>query len=455
MNQLNVCLSLRNLLALGCALCCQAPAVAQTVVRGAVPGWPGNTAYYAPQNVYQYAAAQPIVQVQSNYAPQPAYNTYYAPAAASRIAYAVPAVGSYQVSYAGANQPGMATTAYYGGYSAPVQRVAYMPQPVYYRPVAVAAPVTYYRPVTVYQPAAAAVVPQSCNYAATTCTTSSCSSSSGWRPFAWLFGSSCSNNTCYKAPQTCYSGCGAAAVPYYTTPTIPTVTAPPVTTVPPVVSPFSSGGLVSPGTIAPPPTRTPGSAPIIGTPADTMPRIPSGTLIPSGPPPGSFGPSAPPTPFSSGTPINPNLRPIITDPYSQPAAPAPPVTNPPLMTVPPAAPLAPVTGAGYREEATRFNDRTNLTPPLNRPNVISQPQLLAPPPSVKPLSDPHADERREPNRAPQLISPSDRTAGKSPRWGVVPAVWPVKAQIAQPVAAPAAPVAKPMQLDDSGWKSAR
>ena len=103
MNHNALFLSLRNLLALaGCALCCQTPAVAQTVIRGAVPGWPGNTAYYAPQNVYQYAPAQPVVQVQSNYAPQPAYNTYYAPTVANRIAYAAPAQATSIVTYVSA-----------------------------------------------------------------------------------------------------------------------------------------------------------------------------------------------------------------------------------------------------------------------------------------------------------------------------------------------------------------
>jgi hypothetical protein len=133
------------------------------------------------------------------------------------------------------------------------------------------------------------------------------------------------------------------------------------------------------------------------------------------------------------------------------------------MTTPPAAPLAPVFGSGYRNEAAQFNDRANLTAPANQPNTIRQPTLLAPPSSVQPLSDPHGNDRREPaNRAPQLISPSDRTAAVDQRWAVVPAVWPVRdnrpqAAPATPIAPPQPfiPVAAPVQLDDSGWKSAR
>jgi hypothetical protein len=180
-------------------------------------------------------------------------------------------------------------------------------------------------------------------------------------------------------------------------------------------------------------------------------------------------------------------RPIINDPYNQPApstisplnssSSVPANSSPSLLT--PSAPLAPVIGSGYRQETNSFNDRANLTGPANspangplnsQPNTIHQPQLLAPPSSVQPFSDPHAAERREPatrepaNRAPQLLSPGDRTAGTNGRWAIVPAVWPARSTSAtqapapqpqQPIAPASTLLTPPVQLDDSGWKSAR
>jgi hypothetical protein len=429
-------------------------AVAQNVIRGTTPGWPGNTGYYAPQNVYQFApnGTAPAVQVQ--YAPQPGYSAYYAPAAATRMAYAVPAAGSYQLSYTGANQPGLGTTAYYGGFSPPVQRVAYYaPQQVYYRPVAVAAPVQYYRPVIAYQPApgAVAVAPQTCGYASS-CQSSCGSSWSPWRPFAWLFGGSCSSSSCCK-PACGQQGCGQVAVPYYTAPVIPTAPAP----VPGAVIPSSPfrNPIVSPGTIAPPPTRSPGSV-ITSEPANTAPRLGPGTFTPVTP-----GTTAPPPPFNS-TPLGPggfsptdpnrdNFRPTFSDPYSQPA---PTNADTPIMLQPPPAATTPINPSGFRSTT----DRTNLQLPLQSPSTISEPGLSNPPPSVQPLRDPHGEERNR-NRAPQLLAPGDRTAAAGTRWAVIPAVWPVKtsgspANKVQPTLE-FAPVEPTSQLDDSGWKSAR
>lgn len=116
-------------------------------------------------------------------------------------------------------------------------------------------------------------------------------------------------------------------------------------------------------------------------------------------------------------------------------------------------------GSGYH------NDRANLIP-QNRPSTISEPGIVSPPASVQPLTDPHGDERLQQNnnRAPQLITPGDRTASNGQRWGVIPAVWPVKANDVQPVSSqqhmsqvsePLTPVVVPTQLDDGGWKSAR
>ncbi|QDU31507.1 hypothetical protein ETAA8_66660 [Anatilimnocola aggregata] len=466
-------------------------AVAQNVIRGTVPGWPGNTAYYAPQNVYQFAPAAPVVQAQ--YAPQAGQPTraYYAPASASRIAYAVPAVGSYQISYAGAAQPGVSTTAFYGGYSAPVQRVAYMAPQVYYRPVPVQVPVTYYRPVTVYQPGMAA--PTTCQFA-TSCTTTTCgtSRSSCWRPFAWLWGGS--NNSCCKPQQTCNSsgcasqGCGAA--PYYTVPpTIPMVPVNPA----PAPGGFGLPSGVSPGTIiTSPPTRSPGTIINSGPAANTQPRLAPGTVITPAPSNPNFN-SGTPAPFNSGSgnfgaPVNPpapvdpgfndRFRPTLSDPYSQPAPlqSAPNSVTPPVMMTPPASSSPSIIGSGYRNEApATFNDRTTLTQPENHrigePGLTpsNTPSLITPPPSVQPLADPHADERLQPNRAPQLITPGDRTAKADGRWAVVPAVWPMNANRLQPVrsttiepthlqpvtATTETLVPVSSQVDDGGWKSAR
>lgn len=483
--------NLRCLLVVLGSVCClgNQAAFAQNVVRGTEPGWPGNTAYYAPQNVYQISPGG-VVPGQAQYAPQ-VQASYYAPAAATRMAYAVPAAGSYQVTYAGANQPGTATTAYYGGFSPPVQRVAYYaPQQVYYRPVAVA-PVQYYRPVVAYQPgvvvpgAAVATVPQTCGYAS--CQTSSCGSSCGsscssscwspWRPFAWLWrGSSCGSNTCCK-PACAPQGCGAAAVPYYTpNPTIPTVIAPGAGA---PLSPFGRNTIVTPGTVPSPPTRTPGGI-ITTEPANTTPRLGPGTVIPnpgtapftpgSTAPftPGSTAPYSPapftPAPSIPGGPVPGAYRPTFSDTYSQPPATS---GDAPVMLQPPPA-LSPPTSSstfnpsGFRSTSDRTNLQLQAPSTITEPGLPSAPGLNTPPSSVQPLRDPHGEERNR-NRAPQLLTPgSDRTAKADQRWAVVPAVWPVKANEVQPVAQsqpqaqPAMiPVAPQSQLDDGGWKSAR
>lgn len=452
-------------------MCCGGPAaLAQNVIRGTAPGWPGNTAYYAPQTVYQYAPPQPAPVVQAQYAPQPAVTAYYAPASSARIAYAVPAAGSYQISYAGANQPGATTTAYYGGYSAPVQRIAYMPQQVYYAPQQAVAPVTYYRPVIAYQPApgAVAVAPQTCGYAAT-CQTSSCTSSCGssscwspWRPFAWLWGN---NNSCCK-PQTCnYGGCGApAAAPYYVAPVAPVI---PTAPAPAVGTPFRST-IIGPGTTIPSPgTRSGPAGTIINTePANIRPALPPGTITSPPVNPGFGGGLAPGgvpggVPGTGGeVPFDQRFRPQLTDPYSQPApaigVPSSSAPQPPMIAPPAASNQqfgSQVIGSGYR------NERANLVPE-NQPNAISEPGFISPPSSVQPLRDPHGDERNQQNnnRAPQLITPGDRTASANQRWAVTPAVWPVQPGGSQPAAATSetlVPVVAPAQLDDSGWKSAR
>jgi hypothetical protein len=492
-------------------------AYGQNVVRGAVPGWPASSGYYAPQNVYRFTSGSPIVQAQFT----PGGTTaYYAPPATSRMAYAVPAMGSYQVSYPGAAQPGVATTAFYGGHSG-VKRVAYLAPQVVYRPVPVQVPITYYRPQVVYQPAAVggvAVAPVTCQKA-TTCTTTTCgtSRSTCWRPFAWLWGGSnsngcntgCGTTTCNYgcAPAACApTGCGA--VPYYTTPpVIPTVVAP--------GTPFPAGvspGVITTPTVPPPGTRLPSSVSPGTTimpggsfgadPASQPPRIPFGTTVPSNPnpiPSGGFGSGsgispapvnpAPFNPGSGGTRIgpdgrpfvDPNLRPVFPDPYSSGSTTESNSNNQPVMLTPPSS-SAPVLGSGYRSET---NGRPSLSQPENQPiaepgmQPSRSPSLMAPPSSVQPLRDPHGDERKNlDNKAPQLITPGDRTAQADNRWAVVPAVWPVRdTRPSQPVfghepvrqvsdssvstihAQRAMPsqelVPVHTQLDDGGWKSAK
>ena len=470
--------------ALAATLCAAAPALGQNVIRGTAPGWPGNTAYYAPQTVYQTIPAGGAPVVRAQYAPQQAVTAYYAPASAARIAYAVPAAGSYQITYAGANQPGVSTTAYYGGYSAPVQRVAYLPQQVYYAPPTTAAPVTYYRAVVAYQPGAVAVAPQTCGYA-TTCQTSSCasacgSSGCGWRPFAWLWG-----NSCCSKPQTCnYGGCGATAAPYYVAPP----TAPLIPAVPAPAATYPSRTIIGPATtpvIPPPGTRTgAGGGLIPSVPANERPALNPGTIIPNpgvnpnpgvitpapggfGSPSPSFGPPSFAPPPGGGTTVPPEYRPIIEDPYSNRSAPA---NNPPMLT-PPGVPGRESASSGSQIIGSGYSsDRTNLIPvnpaPTTKSNTINEPGnnpgFVSPPSSVQPLRDPHGEDRNQPslnNRAPQLITPGDRTANNGSRWAVIPAVWPQSTSAnLQPVTKSQqslAPVVAPTQLDDSGWKSAR
>ncbi len=148
-----------------------------------------------------------------------------------------------------------------------------------------------------------------------------------------------------------------------------------------------------------------------------------------------------------------------------------------MMTPPASSSTAPVYGSGYRTESqATFDDRATLTQPENRTigepglqNSNPGPSLMTPPPSVKPLADPHADERTPANRAPALLAPGDRTAKADGRWSVVPAVWPVNSQPVQQVRSTIAPQAhlQPVaasnetlvpvrtQVDDGGWKSAR
>ncbi len=231
----------------------------------------------------------------------------------------------------------------------------------------------------------------------------------------------------------------------------------------PTGNPLIRSPLMTPGTTIPAPaTRT---GPVITTePANTRPALPFGSSV-SPPPvttplsPGSSGfstpvPSGPaPAPFNPGNfgpPAPGAFRPVIEDPYTQPLNGVPSTTAPPMLA-PPAPSGSQIMGSGYSQ------DRTQLAPQNQRP-TINEPGFVTPPSTVQPLRDPHGDERiQNNNRAPQLLTPGDRTAGNAHRWAVIPAVWPVKNAEVQPAAKnvePLVPVAAP-QLDDSGWKSAR
>jgi hypothetical protein len=124
-----------------------------------------------------------------------------------------------------------------------------------------------------------------------------------------------------------------------------------------------------------------------------------------------------------------------------------------------------VFGSGYRANASGRGDNRQAAD-SNGP--IRSPELRpALPPSVRTVPDPDAPATPPAdNRAPQLLSPHDKTAlGGGSKWAVVKAVWPAPpaAQARQlserPVVATKAfaPAAgpNPAEYDDRGWKSAR
>ena len=94
------------------------------------------------------------------------------------------------------------------------------------------------------------------------------------------------------------------------------------------------------------------------------------------------------------------------------------------------------------------------------------------PRGVQTVPDPDVQESPRPlNNAPKLLDPRDKTAGRDPRWAVVPALWPTKTTAGQlsdrPVAQtkvyqPAAPLSgspytasqpSAADYDDRGWKT--
>jgi hypothetical protein len=114
----------------------------------------------------------------------------------------------------------------------------------------------------------------------------------------------------------------------------------------------------------------------------------------------------------------------------------------------PAAPNSTIHGSGYRSEPTG--------PVIRAPELNS---ALAP--SVRAVPDPDAERPVAPvNRAPQLLSPRDKTAAAGDRWAVVPAVWPSKPaaptrHVKETKSTQALRADDSRRYDDSGWTSGR
>jgi hypothetical protein len=201
-------------------------------------------------------------------------------------------------------------------------------------------------------------------------------------------------------------------------------------------------------------------------------------IIPSQPPIGGGQGS-----FGTGT----NYAPA-TDPYNSTLTPANPgsggggsnASPPPNSGSMQTGPSHSVFGSGYRGPNNSASDGIIRAPEL-------QPAL---PRGVQTVPDPDAQETTRPlnnvpsNGAPKLLDPRDKTAGRDPRWAVVPAQWPTKAVQYKPEAQargsaagqlsnrpvaptkvyqPTAPLsaspyassqANAADYDDRGWKSA-
>jgi hypothetical protein len=235
----------------------------------------------------------------------------------------------------------------------------------------------------------------------------------------------------YCAGGQCQAPCGQQ--PYY--PVQPQVIVPTVPAAP------------APGTSVPPSIYTP---------------IPGSTI----PPPGTRFPATPAdVPPSLGTP-----RPgTIIQPPAAPGAPRFPVDPAPLGT-PPGSGFGGTTfpsGASYLTPADPYSSSSGLTGPALAPPTTTRAPAFNP--SVQPVPDPAATRRQRPaSRAPQLLDPRDKTANPGDqRWGVVPAVWPVKEEVAS--AKPAeqspyrvyherrlsTPAPDAAEYDSSGWTSSR
>lgn len=487
--------------ALGIALATGAASAAD--YRGMAPGWPtyanGGYANYAPAGYAApggYYAARPVTVAYANpnylaaygnaraaYRPTVAAAGYYQQPAAAyyppQTAYYAPHAGqyapqaaqyapttaqyapsySYAISPAGGSSAGSEAAAYYGQ---PTQ-LNYVPPQFSYRTNYAPVPVYAWRPVTAYDP----VVGQQ-----TTClqpqTTSTCQPQRSRNWFSWLnphnwFNrrqGSCGSpppQTSYCTTNYCQPQCGTAQPYYPTQPNtiiqgVPAASQPPINLAPTYIPPASPR-------IPSPPTRVQPGTTII-SPADSNPRIipgqPSG--IPLTPTPGSGFPSTTPgsgfpstTPPASGGSFG--TYPPSVDPY-QGSQTAPPSTT--------------IMGSGYRAPTSPKAVAPRTTTTTSDGPVIRAPELNSTvPPSVQTVPDLDAKQPVAPiNRAPQLLSPRDKTATRGDeRWAVVPAVWPskpvskvhsqvVQTKLTQPTPpAPAAPQAN--RYDDSGWSSGR
>ncbi len=446
---------------------------------------------YAPTAGGYYAQTAAYAPVTANYAPANSYAVTPAGVMA----------GSEAAAYLGQPYP-----------------LNYVPPRVTYRPAYASVPVYMYRPVTAYQPVPyqpGAVQPVTCMQAST-CNTcmpqpQRCGSSFSWlNPFTWFHrSSSCCG---YAPPTTAYCGTGCGQPYYPTTPVVPVV--PTVPVVPPTnVIPAQPGFSIPRAgtTIPPPPTAAPGTR----LPADFAPSLaPRGgaTIQPS--PGGSFSTPIPggstPLPMQpgfqqpGGSQIVPSQPPIggaqgsfgtgtnyppSSDPYNSTLTPVNPGSGAGGPNTSPSpnsgsmqtAPNHSVFGSGYR--GSQSNSASD--------GVIRAPELQpALPRGVQSVPDPDAQEPPRSlnsvpgNSAPKLLDPRDKMAGRDPRWAVVPALWPTKAEAskadahasgsaagqlsARPVAptkayqasAPlsaspyAASQASAADYDDRGWKTA-
>jgi hypothetical protein len=398
---------------------------------GAVRGYPAGlspaaTPYYTNYQA-QFGYAFPPASA-AGY--QPAYAAYIGGAQTAYYApsYAAPAA-NYTLSPAGGASAGAEAFAYYGQ-PAPLN---YVPPSYYgYQTRIVQVPVTYYRPYTVYQPGTG--VPVTCQRAVTTTT---CQPQRHWCSSFWdwlLHRNRCASGAGGAgAPTTAY--CVPAAAPSVVQPSA--CGTPYYNTVPPAT--------VVPGTVLPGTTASP--APAVPSPA--VPRIlgPSTTV----PPPGTRTIVPPAGAAPSGADVRPSI---------------PPSTTIPPTTLGPSGASVPRHGRGAVGSAS--GSVRSDGPMLTRP-AISEPSL-GPRRSVQPVPDPSAGnspERDRPgNRAPQLINPNDRTAGRrpiSPRdaWGVIPATWPERKPAEADAAreghvVPAArhvPAADEAPWDSTQWKS--
>jgi hypothetical protein len=445
--------------------------VAATTSAGYAPTgtmyMPATAAYANPTYFAAYGRSPTMYRpVSVGYAPTAggyyAQTANYAPVTAN---YA-PA-NSYAVTPAGI-MAGSEAAAYFGQ----PYPLNYVPPRVTYRPTYSAVPVYMYRPMTAYQPVPyqpGAVQPVTCMQPSmgSTCMPQArrCGSGFSWlNPFTWFHrSSSCCG---YAPPTTAYCGTGCGQPYYPTAPIVPVM--PTVPVVPPTnIIPAQPGTYIPRAgtTIPPPPTMAPGTR----FPADIAPSLaPRGgaTIQPS--PGGSFSMPIPggqtplpqggfqqpgfqqpgfQQPGVGGSQIVPSQPPIGGGQGSFPSGTNyPPSSDPYNSTL---TPVNPGSGAGGNNASPSPNSGSMQAGPSHSvfgsgyrgtsDGVIRAPELQpALPQGVQSVPDPDAQESTRPlnsvpgNSAPKLLDPRDKTAGRDPRWAVVPALWPTKAEPYKP-----------------------